>query len=285
VLADITGVTGMRIIRAILDGERDRRKLALMRTPGVKSTPEEIAKALEGDYREEHLFVLRQAVELYDFYQRQIEACDHEIDACLSRFDTKADLESNPLPPLKKGKKKPKDGPLVDLRAHLWRMTGVDFTQIDGLDVLTVQTILSETGLNPAAFRTMKHFTSWLALSPDNRVTGGKVKSTRTRKVANRAAMAFRIAAQSLANSTSALGGFYRRIRARLGAPKAITATAHKLARIFYTLWTTGKQYVDLGAQHYEQRYKDRIVRSMKKRLHDLGYTVTIEPTATAAAL
>ncbi len=164
-------------------------------------------------------------------------------------------------------------------------MTGVDFTQIDGLDVLTVQTILSETGLDPGAFRTMKHFTSWLALSPDNRVTGGKVKSTRTRKTANRAAMAFRIAAQSLANSTSALGGFYRRIRARLGAPKAITATAHKLARIFYTLWTTRRQYVDLGAQHYEQRYKDRIVRSMKKRLHDLGYTVTIEPTATAATL
>jgi transposase len=285
VLADITGVTGMRIIRAILAGERDREKLALMRAPGVKSTPEEIAKALEGDYREEHLFVLRQAVELYDFYQRQIEACDREIEACLCRFDTKADLESNPLPPLKKGKKKPKDGPLVDLRAHLHRMTGVDFTQIDGLDVLTVQTILSETGLDPGAFRTMKHFTSWLALSPDNRVTGGKVKSTRTRKVANRAAMAFRIAAQSLANSTSAIGGFYRRIRARLGAPKAITATAHKLARIFYTLWTTGKQYVDLGAQHYEQRYKDRIVRSMKKRLHDLGYVVTIEPTATAATL
>ena len=285
VLADITGVTGMRIIRAILAGERDREKLALMRAPGVKSTPEEIAKALEGDYREEHLFVLRQAVELYDFYQRQIEACDHEIDACLSRFATKADLESHPLPPLKKGKKKPKDGPLVDLRAHLWRMTGVDFTQIDGLDVLTVQTILSETGLDPRAFRTMKHFTSWLALCPDNRVTGGKVKSTRTRKVANRAAMAFRIAAQSLANSTSALGGFYRRIRARLGAPKAITATAHKLARIFYTLWTTRNQYVDLGAQHYEQRYKDRIVRSMKKRLHDLGYVVTIEPAATAATL
>ena len=151
--------------------------------------------------------------------------------------------------------------------------------------MLTVQTILSETGLDPSAFPTCKRFTSWLALCPDNRVTGGKVKSTRTRKVANRAAMAFRIAAQSLANSTSALGGFYRRIRARLGAPKAITATAHKLARIFYTLWTTRKQYVDLGAQHYEQRYKDRIVRSMKKRLHDLGYTVTIEPTATAATL
>jgi hypothetical protein len=126
----------------------------------------------------------------------------------------------------------------------------------------------------------MKHFTSWLALCPDNRITGGKVKSTRTKKAANRAAMAFRIAAQSLANSNTALGGFYRRIRARLGAPKAIVATAHKLARIFYTLWKTGKQYVDLGARHYEERYKDRVVRSMKKRLHDLGYAVTIEPMA-----
>ncbi len=132
----------MRIIRAILEGGRDREKLALMRAPGVKSTPEEIAKALKGDYREEHLFALKQAVKLYDFYQHQREALDHEIEACLCRFDTKADLESNPLPPLKKGKKKPKDGPLVDLRAHLYRMDGVDFTQIDGLDVLTVQTIL-----------------------------------------------------------------------------------------------------------------------------------------------
>jgi transposase len=285
VIADITGVTGMRIIRAILEGERDREKLALMRTPGVKSTSEEIAKALEGDYREEHLFVLKQAVELYDFYQDQIDACDREIEACLSRFDTKADLESHPLPPLKKGKKKPKSGPLVDLRAHLYRMIGVDFTQVDGLDVLTVQTIVSETGLSPDAFPTIKHFTSWLALCPDNRITGGKVKSTRTRKAANRAAMAFRIAAQSLANSNTALGGFYRRIRARLGAPKAIIATAHKLARIFYTLWKTHKHYVDLGARHYEERYKDRVVRSMKKRLHDLGYAVTIEPMAAAAEL
>jgi len=279
VIADITGVTGMRIIRAIIAGERNREKLALMRTPGVKSTSEEIAKALEGDYREEHLFVLKQAVELYDFYHGQIDACDKEIETCLSRFDSKVDLESNPLPPSKKGKKS-KNGPLVDLRGHLYRMTGVDFTQVDGLDVLTVQTIVSETGLSPAAFPTMKHFTSWLALCPDNRITGGKVKSTRTKKAANRAAMAFRIAAQSLANSNTALGGFYRRIRARLGAPKAIVATAHKLARIFYTLWKTGKQYVDLGARHYEERYKDRVVRSMKKRLHDLGYAVTIEPMA-----
>ena len=285
VIADITGVTGLRIIRAILEGERDREKLSLMRTPGVKSTSEDIAKALEGDYREEHLFVLKQAVELYDFYHDQIEACDREIESCLSRFDTGVDLESHPLPPVKKGKKKPKDGPLVDLRAQLYRMTGVDFTQIDGLDVLTVQTIVAETGLSPDAFPTMKHFTSWLALCPDNRITGGKVKSTRTKKAANRAAMAFRIAAQSLANSNTALGGFYRRIRARLGAPKAIIATAHKLARIFYTLWKTHKQYVDLGARHYEERYKDRIVRSMKKRLHDLGYAVTIEPMAAAAEL
>jgi len=171
VLSHVTGVTGMNIIRAIIAGERDREKLALLREPGVKNTSEVIAKALEGDYRQEHLFALKQAVELYDFYHDQIEACDREIEACLSRFDTKVDLKLNPLPPLKKGKKKRKDGPLVDLRAHLYRITGVDFTQID---VLTVQTILSETGLSPDAFPTMKHFTSWLALCPDNRITGGK---------------------------------------------------------------------------------------------------------------
>jgi transposase len=152
----------------------------------VKSTPGETAKALEGDYREEHLFVLKQAAGLYDFYHRQREACDKEMEIRLSRFEAKVDPASNPLPPSRKGKNRP----LVDLRAHLHRTTGVDFTQIDGLDVLTVQTTVPETGLSPAAFPATKHFTSWLALCPDNRVTGGKPKSTRTKK----AAMAFRIA-------------------------------------------------------------------------------------------
>ncbi len=279
VLADINSVTGMRIIRAIIAGERDREKLALMRAPGVRSTPDEIAKALEGDYREEHCFALKQAVELYDFYHRQIEACDLEIERYLHTFDSKVDLITNPLPrPKRKGKKLVKNQSFVDLRTELYRVSGIDFTQIPGFDALTVQKIVSEVGLDPAKFPTEKHFVSWLGLCPNNRSTGGKVISTKTRKTNNRAAAAFRIAAQSLANSTSGLGGFYRRIRARLGAPKAITATAHKLARIFYRMWTTGQSYKDLGADYYENRYKERVLRNITKRARDLGYEAILQP-------
>jgi transposase len=281
VIADINGVTGMRIIRAIIQGERDREKLALMRAHGVKSTPEAIAKALEGDYREEHLFALKQAVELYDFYHRQIEACDREIERYLHTFDTKVDLLRNPLsPPKRRGIKPIKNQSYVDLRTELYRITGVDFTQIPGLDALTVQKIVSEVGLDPQKFLTEKRFVSWLGLCPNNRITGGKIKSTKTKKTANRAAAAFRMGAQSLANSNSGLGGFYRRIRARLGAPQAITATAHKLARIFYRMWITGQSYIDLGSDYYENRYKERVLRNITKRARQLGYEATLQPLA-----
>jgi transposase len=277
VLSEITGVTGMNIIRAILEGERDREKLALMRERGVKNTPEAIAKALEGDYRQEHLFALKQAVELYDFYHRQIEACDREIERYLHTFEAKVDLVRNPLPKQKR-KKQMRYQSFVDLRTELYRVSGIDFTQIPGLDVLTVQTILSEVGLDPGKFPTEKRFVSWLGLCPNNRITGGQVKSTKTRKTANRAANAFRMAAQSLANSTTGLGGFYRRIRARLGAPKAITATAHKLARIFYRMWTTGQSYTDLGSDYYENRYKERVLRNITRRARELGYEAVLQP-------
>jgi transposase len=157
-------------------------------------------------------------------------------------------------------------------------VSGIDFTQIPGLDVVTVQTILSEIGLDPGKFPTEKRFASWLGLCPNNRITGGQVKSTKTRKTANRAANAFRMAAQSLANSNTGLGGFYRRIRARLGAPKAITATAHKLARIFYRMWTTGQSYTDLGSDYYENRYKERVLHNITRRARQLGYDAVLQP-------
>jgi transposase len=277
VLSEITGVTGMNIIRAILEGERDREKLALMRERGVKNTPEAIAKALEGDYRQEHLFALKQAVELYDFYHRQIEACDREIERYLHTFEAKVDPVQNPLPKQKR-KKQMRYQSFVDLRTELYRVSGIDFTQMPGLDVLTVQTILSEVGLDPGKFPTEKRFVSWLGLCPNNRITGGQIKSTKTRKTANRAANAFRMAAQSLANSNTGLGGFYRRIRARLGAPKAITATAHKLARIFYRMWTTGQSYIDMGSDYYENRYKERVLRNITNRARELGYDAVLQP-------
>ena len=277
VLSNVTGVTGMNIIRAIISGERDPEKLALMRERGVKNTPETIAKALEGDYRQEHLFALKQAVELYDFYHRQIEACDREIERYLHTFGAKVDPVQNPLPKQKR-KKEMRYQSFVDLRTELYRVSGIDFTQIPGLDVVTVQTILSEIGLDPGKFPTEKRFASWLGLCPNNRITGGQVKSTKTRKTANRAANAFRMASQSLANSNTGLGGFYRRIRARLGAPKAITATAHKLARIFYRMWTTGQSYTDLGSDYYENRYKERVLRNITRRARELGYDAVLQP-------
>lgn len=277
VLSNVTGVTGMNIIRAIISGERDPEKLALMRERGVKNTPEAIAKALEGDYRQEHLFALKQAVGLYDFYHRQIEACDREIERYLHTFEAKVDPIQNPLPKQKR-KKEMRYRSFVDLRTELYRVSGIDFTQIPGLDVVTVQTILSEIGLDPGKFPMEKRFVSWLGLCPNNRITGGQVKSTKTRKTANRAANAFRMAAQSLANSNTGLGGFYRRIRARLGAPKAITATAHKLARIFYHMWTTGQSYTDLGSDYYENRYKERVLRNITRRARELGYDAVLQP-------
>jgi transposase len=281
VISDITGVTGMRIIRAILDGERNLVKLAQMKDPRIKKSKETIAKALEGDYRPEHLFALKQAVELYFFYHHQIDACNHEIEDYLKQLESEIDSDPD-VKTMKRNKQISKNEPSFDLTSHLYHITGMDFTKIDGLNVLTVQTILSEVGLNPEAFGTQKRFASWLGLCPENRITGGNIKSVRTRKVVNRAAKAFRLAANSLKNSSSALGGYYRRMRARLGPPKAITATAHKIARIFFHLWKNGGTYQDLGADYYEQKYKDRVIKNMKKRAKQLGFQISLQPIVNA---
>jgi transposase len=278
VVSDVTGVTGMAIIRAILAGERDPQRLALLKDPRAKRSIDEIAAALVGDYRVEHLFVLKQELSLYDMYQQQIQQCDHQIEQCLSEFDSQSD---EPLPPRPKGKKPSRNAPNFDLRSHLYRISGVDFTQIDGLEALTVQAIISEVGLDPARFPTSKHFTSWLGICPGSKISGGKILSSKTRKVVNRASNAFRIAAQSLANSQTALGGFYRRIRTRSGSPVAITATAHKLARIFYHLWTTGEDFLDTGAEAYEQQYQQRVLKHLKQRAKQMGFDLVPEPTVS----
>jgi transposase len=214
----------------------------------------------------------------YDMYQQQIQQCDQQIEQCLSEFDSQRD---EPLPPRPKGKKPSRNAPNFDLRSHLYRISGVDFTQIDGLEALTVQAIISEVGLDPTRFPTAKHFASWLGICPGSKISGGKILSSKTRKVANRASNAFRLAAQSLANSQTALGGFYRRIRTRSGAPKAITATAHKLARIFYHLWTTGENFIDAGADAYEQQYQQRVLKHLKQRAKQMGFELVPEPTVS----
>jgi transposase len=205
VVSDITGTTGMAIIRAIVEGEREPQTLAAKKHHRAKRSEAEIAAALNGDYRSEHVFVLQQELQLYDVYQTQIAACDRQIQECLSQFSDKVNLNESPLPQPKHIRHKPQGNePAFDLRTHLYRISGVDFTAIDGLGILTVQTIISEVGLDPSRFPAVKHFTSWLGLCPCNRITGGKVKSSQTRLVVNPATNAFRMAAQTAGKSNSA---------------------------------------------------------------------------------
>jgi transposase len=268
VVSDIDGVTGMKIIRAILKGERNATVLAKLRDGRCKKDEKTIAASLEGHYREEHLFSLRQSVELYDTYQTKIIDCDEAIQSQLDKMDSKGDKKD--LRPSKKAKSK--NTPKFDVRGELYQMTGVDLTCIDGLNESSVLKILSETGSDISAWPTEKHFSSWLGLSPGNKVTGGKSLSGKTKPSANRAAAAFRLAAFGLLNSQSALGAYCRRQRTRLGAPKAITATAHKLARTFYSMLKNGTEYVDKGQDYYEKQYHDRIVNNLKKRADNMGF-------------
>ena len=273
VVSDIDGVTGMKIIRAILDGERNAVTLAKYRDGRCKKDEKTIAASLEGHYREEHLFSLRQSVELYDTFQTKIMDCDNVIQSQLDKMDTKSDKKN--LPPSKKVKSK--NTPKFDVRGEMYQMTRVDLTSIDGLNESSVLKILSETGSDISAWPTEKHFCSWLGLSPGNKVTGGKSLSGKTKPSANRAASAFRLSAFGLLNSQSALGAYCRRQRTRLGAPKAITATAHKLARIFYSMLKNGTEYVDKGQDYYEKQYHDRIVKNLKKRAADMGFELIIK--------
>ena len=285
VISDLTGVTGLSILDAILSGERDAVKLAALKDPRIQSSEETIAKALEGDYREEHLFVLKQSLGSYRFFQAQIADCDREVERLLSTFEAKIDIEHQPLPAPRRGHKKPRgNAPAFDLRYHLYRICGVDLTQVDGLSISTGQTILSEVGTQIHKWPTEKHFASWLGLCPDNRISGGKILKSKTRHVVNRAARAFRMAAQSLKYSRSALGAYYRRMRMRLGAPKAITATAHKLSRIVYHLLKFGQAFVDKGEKYYEEQYRKNILKSLKKRAETLGYQL-IEKQAVLNAV
>lgn len=274
VISDITGVTGLNIIRSIVAGERDEAVLASFRQKGCKQSEAVIAKSLQGNYQREHLFALQQSLELYDFYDQQLQACDQELEALYQDFEpVEPPATAAPAP---KTQKRRKNQPHFDLSASLYQMTGVDLTQIDGLDALSVQTILSEVGLDMTAWPTYKHFSAWLRLAPNNKITGGKVKSRRTLPSTNRAATAFRIAAQSLARSQCAVGAFYRRKRAQLGPPKAITATAHKLARIFYTMLKHRRPYQDPGADYYEKQHQARYIRSLERKAASVG--MRLEP-------
>lgn len=280
VLSDVSGMSGMKIIGAILEGERDPWKLATFVEPEVQATPEEIAKSLEGNWREELLFVLRQHVELYRIYQEKITDCDLQLRKHLESLGSKVDLKKQPIGRRPKGKKNSKNAPGFDLRTELYRITGVDWTQINGIDVMTAQAVIAEAGADLSAFPGEKQFASWLGLCPTNEQSGGKILNRRTRKVVNRATVAFRNAALTLLRSQSYLGAQYRRLRTRLGAPKAITAMARKLACLFYRLIKHGQPYVDKGTEYYEAKYREQQIRSLAKRAQKLGLQLVIPKTA-----
>jgi len=277
VVKDITGVTGMAIIQKILDGERNPVKLATLRNPHCKSTEEEIARALRGDYRAEHLFVLRQAHTAYGFVQRQLHECDREIERLLAAIEKQVDANQTPPPPRTKPqqpKRKNQHQFTSDARTLLYECFGTDVTEITGIETTNGLELYTEVGAEMTPWATDQHFTSWLGLSPNAHSSGGKMKSSQTRKVTSRAAQIFRMAAKSASRSKTYLGAFYRRMKARLGAPKAMTATARKIAVIFYHMVKERKPYRDLGEEYYTQQQQERTLKRLQRQAKQLGYTL-----------
>jgi transposase len=236
VISDLTGVTGLAILEAILAGERDPQKLAALKDHRIKASRDTLARSLHGDWRTEHLFVIQQALDTWRHYQKLIGQCDDQVQRQMAQFDSKIDLVQHPLPAPRRGNKKPqRNEPKFDTRSELYRLNGVDLTQVPSIQVSTALVLYTELGPDFASrFPTAKGFSSWLGACPDNRITGGRILSVKTRNVNSRSARALRLAAQSLWHSKDYLGDCFRRWKARLGTPKAITAMAHKLARIIW---------------------------------------------------
>lgn len=278
VVSDITGKTGMRIIRAILDGTRDPLMLAGFRDARCKASVETIVQALEGNYRAEHLFALEQALALYDAYQERVMACDQRIEAALAQL-TPSEPPSAPLPAPRHKTRQP-NAVNFDVRTALHALIGVDLTQIHGIGPYLALKLVSECGTDLSAWPTAKHFTSWLCLSPGNKISGGKVLSAHTRRSHNRASALLRLAAVNVGKTDSALGAFYRRLAMRIGKAKAVTATARKLAVLFYNTLRHGLDYSDPGASYYEERHRQRVVTNLERRAKQLGFT--LEPASAA---
>jgi transposase len=291
VLSDISGQSGLAILDAILAGERDPAKLASLADHRVKKSQAQIQAALTGDYRPELLFVLRQALHNYRQIQQQIAQCDLGVEKQLAQIADCTNPSQAPEPtapppdlaggkPRKSRKTKPKDALELSLAGHLKRILGVDLTTIPGLNVLAILTLVSEIGTNMTKWRNEKAFASWLGLSPNNKISGQRVLSSRTRKVVNRAATTLRLAAMILGHSNTPLGSFYRRKRAQLGAPKAITATARKLGCLIYRLLKKGQGYQEPDLHLYELKYKDQILSSLRKRANSFGFDLVEVPKA-----
>lgn len=282
VLSDVTGVSGLAIIKAILDGERDPAKLSGLVDRRVRASRETIQKALAGDYRTEHLFMLNCAFELFHAMEGKIQACEERLAAEVAGLPARVDAVEKPLPPRKEGRAAASDKMLGrDMREPLYLKTGADLTAIEGIGITTALVILAEIGPDVSRFRSEKHLASWLGLCPDNRISGGRVLSSRTRRVVNRVSNALRMSAMTLGRNQSALGAFYRRMKARLGAAEAVTATAHKLARLVYRLLKHGEAYVRQGVEEYEKKYQEQKLRALQKTAAALGFTLSANQQVT----
>jgi transposase len=277
VISDIAGKSGQDIIRAIVAGERDPYQLARLRNYRIRADEETIARSLRGNWREEHLFCLAQALQLFDIYQALLEQADAKIEQLLARMQRHhSELAPN------KNKGRAKNAPRFDARAALYAWAGVDLTRVGGIDVGTALKILAELGPDLSSFKSAKHFASWLALCPGTRITGGKRISGATKRSANQVAHALKLAAHGLHRSKCALGAYYRRMAARLGAGKAITATAHKLARLVYAILTKGEEFVQRSQDYYESHVRARTIRYLQKKAASLGFT--LQPNAAVCA-
>jgi transposase len=271
---DITGKTGLAILRAMVAGERNPQVLAQWRDGRCAKSEAEIAAALTGNYRAEHIFALKQALALYDFYTTQIQECDAEIERQFSALKPEREEELPPLDRRDKRNTHSKNGPSYDARDLMYQITGIDLVAISGLNESTVQTILGEVGTSLEAFASEKQFCAWLGLAPHSDISGGKVLRSHTLKTGNRAGQAFRLAAQSVSRKRDGYGAYYRRQCARLGPKKAIVATAHKLARVFFELLKYHKPFQGLSTEDYEKQVRQRELANLKKKAARLGFTL-----------
>lgn len=274
VVTDITGATGMKILRAIIAGERDAEVLAALRDVRCKASVETIREALSGHYQPEHLFSLTQAVALYDFYQQQVAACDVEIERTLVQLRATVSAPEAPLPKARHRTRQP-NALAFNVRQALYDLLGIDLTQIHGCGPYLSLKLISECGTDLSRWPSAKHFTSWLGLSPGCKISGGQVLSSHSRKNANRLSVQLRLSATTIGRTNTALGAFYRRLGVRIGKAKAVTATARKLAVLLYNALRYGLHYRDPGADYYEQRYQDRLLKNLRRRAAELGYELT----------
>jgi transposase len=279
VIDDITGLTGLAIVDAMLAGQRDPVELAKLRNWRIKADQETIRRSLVGNWREEHLFTLRQSRELYRSYQEQILKCDREIEKVISGFEPRVDPEIKPLPPDRKryrtDKKRAKKAGCkklgFDFRTEAYKLFGVDVTQIPGLETMAFP-LFGEVGRDMSKWPTADHFASWMGLCPDNDISGGRVLWRRTRKQQNQAGRMFRQAAYSLHHNLTPIGDYLRRMKIKLGPAGAITATAHKIAVIFYTIVKNQVEYDDTIWATRDSKRQQRIQAKLKRQAHQLGY-------------